>query len=225
MTYSRSTIDFIAALLPVSAEFHVAAVNAEENLNRSRFSACRHFGAESAVRFAGAGGGDSEADRDAHPRDANAIPAGAVLDLMLDSVLDGGKVSMGDAVRATLAKPLRDGDRIVAPQGAVVTGRLVRLEKRTTPFPLFDVALELNAIEINGTAIPLSATMQQAGPAAGLIRQQKRMDPTFTKRRTNRMDILVREIQRGQGILMWDARHGPIPRGLRMTWRVDQNGR
>lgn len=222
VTYSRSTIDSIETLLPASAEFHVAAVNAEENLNRSRFSACRHFGAESTVRFAGAGGGEAEADRAAHPRYANAIPAGAVLDVMLDSVLDSGRVAIGDAIRATLAKPLRDSDRIIAPQGATVTGRLVRLEKRTLPFPLLDVGLELNAIEVNGTAIPLSATMQQAGPAAGLIREQKRMDPTFTKRRTNRMDILVREIQRGQGILMWDARRGPIPKGLRMTWRVDE---
>jgi hypothetical protein len=149
VTYSRSTIDSIETLLPLSAEFHVAAVNAEENLNRSRFSACRHFGAESTVRFAGAAV-NGDADR-AAPHHEAAIPAGAVLDLMLNSVLDGGRASIGDAVRATLAKPLRDGDRIVAPQGAVVTGRLVRLEKRTMPF-----------------------------------------------------------------------RRGPIPKGLRMTWRVDQ---
>jgi hypothetical protein len=37
------------------------------------------------------------------------------------------------------------------------------------------------------------------------------------------MDILVREVQRGQGILHWDARRGPLPRGFKMKWRVQQD--
>jgi hypothetical protein len=140
---------------------------------------------------------------------------------MLDSALDGDKASVGDTVRATLARALRDGDKIVAPQGASVIGRLVRLEKRSLPFPLYDIALEFTGLELNGHTVPLAATMQQAGPAAGLIRQAKHMDPTFTRHRTARMDILVHEVQHGQGILMWDARRGPVPRGLKMTWRID----
>jgi hypothetical protein len=63
--------------------------------------------------------------------------------------------------------------------------------------------------------------MQDAGPAAGLIRQAKRLDPKFSRRPTGKMDVLVREIQQGQGILLWDGKHGPVPRGLRMKWRVN----
>ena len=66
----------------------------------------------------------------------------------------------------------------------------------------------------------MNATMIEAGPEDGLIRQAKRLDPTFTRRRTNRMNILVREVQRGQGILHWDARRGALPEGLKMKWRV-----
>jgi hypothetical protein len=222
VAYIRSEIDSIQALLPASAEFHVVAVNAEENLNRSRFSSCRHYSAESTVHFDTASL-TGEADRAAasHESAAPAVPAGTVLDLMLDSALDGDKASVGDTVRATLARALRDGDKIVAPQGASVIGRLVRLEKRSLPFPLYDIALEFTGLELNGHTVPLAATMQQAGPAAGLIRQAKHMDPTFTRHRTARMDILVHEVQHGQGILMWDARRGPVPRGLKMTWRID----
>jgi hypothetical protein len=223
VAYSRSEIDSIQALLPASAEFHVVAVNAEENLNRSRFSSCRHYSADSTVRYETASL-EGEADRAAPPHEsaATAVPAGAVLDLMLDSAVDGDKASVGDAVRARLARPLRDGEKIIAPQGASVVGRLLRLEKRSLPFPLYDIALELTGLELDGRTVPLAATMQGAGPAAGLIRQAKRMDPTFTRHRTARMDILVHEIQHGQGILVWDARRGPVPRGLRMTWRIDQ---
>ena len=35
------------------------------------------------------------------------------------------------------------------------------------------------------------------------------------------MDILVREIPRGQGVLQWDAKQGRIRKGLRMRWLVD----
>ena len=222
VTYSRLEIDAVQELLPVSAEFHVVAINAEENLNRSRFSSCRHYSADSTVRFetASAEGGSGHAATPNESRGA-AMPAGMVLDLTLDSALDGDKAAVGDAVRATLARPLRDGDKVIVPQGASVIGRLVRLEKRSLPFPLYDIALEFTGLELNGRTLPLAATMQEAGPASGLIRQAKHMDPTFTRHRKARMDILVREIQHGQGVLVWDARHGPVPRGLRMTWRVE----
>jgi len=35
------------------------------------------------------------------------------------------------------------------------------------------------------------------------------------------MDILVREFQRGQGVLQWDAKHGRIRKAMRMRWLVD----
>jgi hypothetical protein len=45
--------------------------------------------------------------------------------------------------------------------------------------------------------------------------------PTFSKKRSARMDILVRETPKGQGILHWDARRPQTPKGLRMKWRVE----
>jgi hypothetical protein len=63
--------------------------------------------------------------------------------------------------------------------------------------------------------------MADAGPASGLIRVAKKFNPTFTRQRKARMDILVREVQRGQGVLQWDAKHGRIRKALRMRWLVD----
>jgi hypothetical protein len=107
------------------------------------------------------------------------------------------------------------------PEGAVVLGRLVRLEQQTGPVPIFEIGLEFHTLETGGVAQPLQATLEEAGPSAGLLRQAKRLEPTFSRRRRVRMDILVREVQRGQGILHWDPRRLPIPRGLRMKWRVE----
>jgi hypothetical protein len=69
-------------------------------------------------------------------------------------------------------------------------------------------------------SISISATMEKGRTADRTDPEAKRLDPKFTRRRTGRMDILVREVQRGQGILHWDARRGALPKGLRMQWRV-----
>jgi hypothetical protein len=60
--------------------------------------------------------------------------------------------------------------------------------------------------------------MLSAGPASGLMKQEKRFMPTFQKQRTNKMNILVREVAQGEGVLYWDARHPRIRRGLKMSW-------
>jgi hypothetical protein len=130
---------------------------------------------------------------------------------------------LGDAVTAVIAREVRDGEAIVVPQGARLLGRLTRIERQDMPFAVFEVGLEFDEIELRGERVPMSATMIDAGPAAGLVKQSRRLEPTFTKRRAARMDILVREVQRGQGILHWDASRGPLPRGFRMKWRVQQH--
>ena len=63
--------------------------------------------------------------------------------------------------------------------------------------------------------------MTDVGPSPGLLRQAKRLDPTFTRQRKAKMDILVREVPRGQGVLHWDAKHGRIRKGFRMRWLVE----
>lgn len=90
----------------------------------------------------------------------------------------------------------------------------------TMPYPIYKVGLEFESLAVGSRVVASAATMDDAGPAAGLIRQSKHFDPTFSRQRTNHIDMLVREVQRGQGILDWDAKHTPIPRGLRMKWRV-----
>jgi hypothetical protein len=225
LSYARQRIGGQEVLLPVAATLAVVGSDGLENLNRIHLTGCRQFQTESRVKFAAA---EVKEEPDTAPVSAPlaaaAAPDGAVLELALESSVDLAKQAIGDAVRAVVAKPAKTSDRTIAPQGAVVLGRLVRLQKETRPFPMYEVGIEIEAIEMNGQAVPVSATMIDAGPAAGLLRQAKRLDPTFTRKATNSMNVLVREVQKGQGILLWDARRGPLPRGLKMKWRVDDPG-
>ena len=96
----------------------------------------------------------------------------------------------------------------------------MRLDRETMPVPHYVVAIEMDALELGGATAPLLATMLEAGPAAGLLRQEKRFMPTFTQKRPAKLGILVAEQQRGQGVLLWDAKRPRIPRGLRMRWET-----
>ena len=226
LTYSREVIE-TGILLPVSATLSIATVDGAESLNRTQLSACRQYRAESTLRFEGEtaplGAGDVRVPNSRE----SLFPADALFELALDSDLNPVSASIGDPITARLTRPFKNGGRITAPEGALVRGHLVRVEKQSMPFLMFEIGLEFSSVEVGNDKFPVVATMEEAGPAAGLLKQTKRLDPVFTKRRTARMDILVREVQRGQGILHWDARRGSIPQGFRMKWRVqkDMNAR
>jgi hypothetical protein len=227
LNYARRAIGDQEVLLPVAASLAVIGTDGLENLNRIQLSSCRQFQSESKVKFAGVEVKEEleEPEPVAASAAAASLPDGTVLELALEANVDLTKMVIGDSVRAVVARPARpSGEQMLVPQGTVVLGRVVRLEKEARPFPMYEVGIEMEAMEMNGKAIPLSATMVDAGPSAGLLKQAKRLDPTFTKKATNTMNVLVREVQKGQGILLWDARKGALPRGLKMKWRVENGG-
>ena len=183
-----------------------------------RLNACRHYRAESSLYFEQTTSAAPAAPAEkAEPQE---LGGGVIVELALDTNLDPAAVKVGDAVKAKVARAVRAGDQVLIAEGSIAEGRIARLDTQSQPFLVHVVALEFDSIQIGERRQPFSATMVDAGPAAGLIRQAKRLDPKFSKRPTGRMDVLVREVQRGQGILLWDAKRGPLPRGLRMKWRV-----
>jgi len=223
--YSRVNMDGRQVLLPLDSILAVVSAEGSENMNRTQLSACRRYSAESTIRFdteiAAQSNGPPLTQGTASTPSGIVLPPGALIELTLDSDMNPAMTAIGDKVTATVARVLKDGERVSIPAGAVVRGRIVRLEKHTIPFPIYEIGLEFDTLESGGRAIPFTAMMVDAGPAAGLIHQAKRLDPKFTPHSKSQMDILVREFQRGQGILNWDARRGSILRGLRMKWRVE----
>jgi hypothetical protein len=209
--YARMVIDGAEVLLPSAATLKVVAVDGNEDMNRTRIAACKHYRADSSLHFEEATAAPAMPTGDAPP--PAGLPPGTLVELALEANLDPSSAKIGDSVKAKVNKP-------ALAEGAMALGRIVRLDRQTQPFQLHVIALEFDTITAGDSKIPFNATMVDAGPAAGLVRQAKRMDPTFTRRPRGKMDVLVREVQRGQGILLWETKHGPVPRGLRMKWRV-----
>jgi hypothetical protein len=216
--YARAMIDGSEVLLPVSATLAVAAVDGQEDLNRTRITACHHYRADSVLRF--------EQTSDAEPVPTPAampagLPAGTVLELRLTSSLDPASAKPGDEIQAVVAKAVKSGEELLIPEGAAVLGRVVRLDVQSQPFRVQVIALEFHTLALADRRIEFTATMQEAGPASGLLKQARHLDPKFERHSKRHLDVLVREVQRGQGILLWDARHGSLPKALRMRWRVE----
>ncbi|MBM3774782.1 MAG: hypothetical protein FJW37_06405 [Acidobacteria bacterium] len=215
MDYARAPIGNSDFLLPQASELRLVTLSGEENRNRGEFTGCRQYRSESSLSF------DEPSAQTGKPPGAPTLPPGSEIELSLDQEIDPEAAALGDSVRAVLARPLRQGQQVIAPEGAAVLGRVVRVEKQVLPFPHYIVALQFHTLDLGASQSRFLATMEDAGPAPGLIRQKKRLDPTFTRRRSARMDILVNEQQPGQGVIHWDARQQRIRRGLKMRWRVD----
>jgi hypothetical protein len=217
MDYARLPIHDSNFLLPTSSQLTMVALDGEEHRNEITFTECHQFRADSNINFDAADAvPPSPVSR--HPAAPVAFPSSVLVELTLDSDIDPEKATLGDPIRARVARPVRDGAEIIAPEGSMVRGRLIRLERAAQPFEHYVVGLEFHTLEAADNRFDFFATMQDAGPAPGLLRQAKGIDPVFTRRRTGRFDILVREKPRGEGILHWDAKHPQIRRGLKMRW-------
>jgi len=213
LVYGRIPVQGVDILLPVSATQSIVATDGVEALNRSSLGQCRQYKTESTVRFAGERAAPSPVGPPA-PAETLAVTAGNILELAFDTEWNPAAARLDDSIRLRLTR--LDGKAV---EGTALA-RVVRLERQDLPFTIWEVGLELDSLQVGNESREVNATMEEAGPANGLIRQQKRMDPVFTRKRTARMNVLVREVQQGQGILLWEARRGALPRGLKMRWRV-----
>lgn len=218
LTYRRLKVRGAEVLLPAAALLQLATVDGIERMNRASFAACRRFEAESSLR--------ADAETEAGPESSQArgvewkIAPGTLLEVQLDSHLTPKSLKQGDPVRARLAKPVVVEGGGHLPAGSALHGIVSRLREEQKPVPLYEIGIEFTKVEAECATLPLRATMVDIETERGLIQQSKRMDPTFSRSGKPRMDVLVREVQRGQGIILWDARRPTVPKGLRMTWRV-----
>lgn len=217
MEYSRMRIGGESFLLPARSELTIVTHEGGENRNLTAMEGCRQYQTESKLSF------DLDAPAAAPGAEAKAaveLPKRAVMELSLETEIAPDSAAAGDPVRAVLSKAVKQGEQVLAPEGAVAEGRLMRMEREAQPFPHYVIAMEFTSLEWAGGRVDLHATMEDAsGP--GVMRVQKVFMPSFDRRkRAPAMSILVRETQKGAGVIHWDARQGKVKKGLKMKWEV-----
>ncbi len=115
-------------LLPSRAEFRATTTSGAELRNDTRFQDCRQYTAESVISF---GPSDTGPQRDAPA--PGAAPAAVLPDefeagLELDSPIDSNTSAVGDPITAHLLESIKRKGETVIPRGAVLHGRIARLE-------------------------------------------------------------------------------------------------
>jgi hypothetical protein len=154
MDYSRVKIGEGEFLLPAASELTMIDLNGSENRNRVRFAGCRQFSGESVLTF-----GDAPVAEEALPPSAEIeLPRDLRLQLSLLDDIDLKSSAVGDPIRARLESDLRHKGRLLFSKGAMIRGRITRME-RHQDFTL--LGLEFSEIESSGAHARLSARLDE----------------------------------------------------------------
>lgn len=166
LDYGRVDIGGTAFLLPRHSDLSLIDVEGNESRNRTGFSNCRQYAGESVISFA-----DPPADAPpALPETGEEIriPSGMLLEARLETRIDFTRAAVGDPVVAVVERDARRNKLVVAPKGARLLGRLMRLEKgRGRPGDYRLISLEFDLIEFAGRSGSLQARIESVGPIVG----------------------------------------------------------
>jgi hypothetical protein len=214
LNYGKVQLNEGTFLLPSSTAQRFVGRDGDEAENLYTFAACRDFRAESSIRF-----GDHDSDRVGKP-EAAVLPPGwpaglPVLIEVLDAI-DSATAAAGDRIHGKLVQSIRDVQgNLLAPQGAPVTGRLMRVEVRH-PSPQVSIALRWDSMELGGQMLPLhlmprvvrSGSDIQLGGIASLA---------GLKRRGVEFELPLPGEER-MNVYRFSGKHAVVESGLRTEW-------
>jgi hypothetical protein len=161
LEYGSVRLHNSAFLLP--KEVRLQAINADgnESENRTVFSGCHEFLAESSLKFDEAAETVQGAAQTTVPK-ALALLPGLPFRLALTQPIDTATAAAGDPIKAKLAIPIKDKHSgVIVPAGTAVTGRIVQIERRYGPvFESLTLAFKLESVEANTVSQPFDARLE-----------------------------------------------------------------
>lgn len=211
LEYARVRIGEVDFLLPSSSELILRDLGGNESRNTTRFTNCRQFAGESVLSFADAPD-TPEPVKPAAP-ERIVLPGGLEVDLRLDTAVGPGASAVGDEVRATVVRDSKQKGRVLIPKGAVVAGRLVRLQRQSRPRSVeWSVGFDFTRVEFENKYAAFHAVLiarpvmleipgPLGGPVPAMSRSELPEDPRI-------------------GILYIRGEAGKLPAGARMSWRT-----
>ncbi|MEO8025816.1 MAG: hypothetical protein ABI823_05065 [Bryobacteraceae bacterium] len=135
MDYARRKIGESAFLLPASSDLTLVDLRGNEKHNRIAFSDCRQYVGESVLRF-----DDAPATAPSGPVTAEipavALPPRMYVTTVLEKDIILNTAAVGDPIRAIVSENAKMKRKIVVPKGAVLSGRIVELQRAPDGFYL-----------------------------------------------------------------------------------------
>ena len=153
LDYSRVPIRGLEYLLPTATRQRFIGRDGTESENSVSFASCREFQGESTVTFGRPAGTELSVARPPVPT----LPPGLPLAVEMTSSFPFGEAAAGDRIEGRLLEPLRDpkSQKVLAPAGAPVAGRLTRVELKHSGSGEYTVALRWETLQSGGETVPL----------------------------------------------------------------------
>lgn len=166
--YQRSPIAGTEFLLPARAELRLMSRSGQESRNITTFSTCHKYEVKSSLSFDLPPAPDHPADQPT-PRPASLVlPAGLELSITLLTPIDNRKLATGDPIEGRLTADAIEDDKLLVPAGALVRGRLRRLEVLPDYRNALLVALDFHLVEFGNQTATFSAELQSFQKLAGV---------------------------------------------------------
>ena len=143
-------------LLPSQAILTIMGTKGGMARNRTLFSSCHAFLGESTISF----DAPKESAEDAKRVNAAAleIPEGIRFQVVSAQGVDTATWAAGDEIKSKLSTPIKKGSKILAPQGAPVVARVVRLRELYGSTTSVTLEFRLETVEVDGVPVRLRAT-------------------------------------------------------------------
>jgi hypothetical protein len=221
--YAKVRIGDADVVLPQSARLLLSRRDGESR-NQVEFSQCRPYATKSAIRF------------DAEPEMESAQPPGIdelflapniSLSMELTQAIDSQSAAEGDVITARLSADAKLKNQVMVPKGALVRGRIRRLERYADPVPHFIVGLEFVEIDSGSKRWIFQCHLDQIDPVPGLswVLSTKtahtfeggRGQATFY---TFQGETLYTAEVPGAGTFFLQGTRFRLPEGLHMLWRT-----
>lgn len=200
--YARMRIGDSEELLPQTGEVVLTQFTGRQDRNITEFSHCRQYLGESVISYV------DSAISYAEPKSVDIqIPAGLALRLQLVTGIDLTKAHVGDLVSARVAAAAIKG-RVVVPVGAVLKGRIRRLERGSAPGSHIVVGLEFTELQFDNKRAQFFGRLESLELSPGV----------------RRMPGDARQLP-GVATLVLPAGHSTLPRNLGMLWQTQSPSR
>jgi hypothetical protein len=176
LDYGRVSLGGSDFLLATEGHLNILSLN-DEMENHLVYSACHEFTGQSTLTF------EPPLERIGSVSDTSdpvvpvfALPLDLPFKLAFTEPIDTAVVAAGDPIRARLTTAIRARSKVLVPEGAIVSARIVKAEHLYGPNQSFVMAVQLESVVVGGTSRPIKARrdygVQRFGKGAGRLTQR-----------------------------------------------------
>ena len=224
VTYARMLVGGRAALLPQTAMMRLLPMTFEEERNYLEFTHCQAFHAESSLSFGSPSAGSlAEGPKfSVAATPVQVLPAGLTVTLALENPITG-KDLVGSPISARVMAPVRHKGRVAIAEGAIVHGRIRRLEHYDGQGGFFVVGLEFTDVEPG--AFEFYADLLEVEASAGAEHYLRKSTTERTEvqggwqEKTTTDHVWIYDLP-GVGTFFVRGNRLNLPAGLKTVWKT-----